>query len=187
MTTRSAEDTELSNLAPGSVRLKTDFLGNIVEPGPIQHANMADINTKMDDWMFEAQLVTFGTRRRPTTPNPNIQAAKKMALDAMSYTKPVTVHPLDIHAWDAESIFENINPVQRSLWEGVQGTKVLAYKAYSTRLSDSEEILQLQDRIKAALAMMENPVVSPPTPADNSTCTDTPPTAHWSVVSQRRS
>ena len=178
MTTRSAEDAELSDLAPGPVRHKTDFLGNIAEPGPIQHTNTADIDTPMetlDDRMFEAQSATFGTRKKPTTVTPDTQEAKKLALNAMSYAKLVTVNPLDVHAWDAASVFENINPVQKSLWEGVQGTKVLAYKAYSARLSDAEEVLQLRDGIKVALAMTENPVISPPTPADNTTRGDTPP------------
>lgn len=181
MTTRSAEDAELSDSAPGPVRLKTDFLRNVAELEPIQPANTADVDTQMDtlnDRMFKAQSATFGTQKRTTTVNPNTLAAEKLALDAMFYAKPVTINPLDVHAWDAESIFENINPVQRSLWEGVQGMKVLAYKAYSAQLSDSEEILQLRDGIKAALAMTENPVVSPPTPADNTTQKDTPPTAH---------
>ena len=97
------------------------------------------------------------------------------ALDALNYVHPAERDPLEIHGWDSTKTLELHNPIQRTLWVNVQGAKVLAYRAYGGRISETEEVTQLRDGIKAALSLTNNPIVSPPTPADNAAKRDTGP------------
>ena len=89
------------------------------------------------------------------------------ALDALTYVSAPERDPLEIHGWDSIATLENLNPVQRSLWEAVPDEKVLAYIASGGRISEPEEVAQLRDGIKAALNLTTNPMVAPPTPALN--------------------
>jgi len=177
MTTRSAEEAELSDSAPDPVRIRTDDAGPPVEqvdnqPTEANHDN--DHMDALDAQLYEAQLAARDARtantgssddRTTNTNNPDTLAVDKKTLDAFTYVKAIKINHLDIHAWDTTSILENINPVQRNMWINAQGTKVLAYKAYGGYVSDQEEVAILRKGIKEALGLSDHPIVAPPTPA----------------------
>ena len=177
MTTRSAEEAELSDSAPDPVHIRTDDAGPYEGQVDIQPANISPTGDNMDaldTQLYEAHLATHEARAANTsnpdgqatnTGSANTQAVNKEKLDAFTYVTAINVNPLDIHAWDTVSIMENINPIQRNLWTNAQGLKVLAYKAYGGYISDPEEIALLRKGVKDTLGLPEHPIVAPLTPA----------------------
>ena len=96
-------------------------------------------------------------------------------LDALAYIDIPEPNPLDIHGWNQNTVFENLDKAQLSLWNAEPGTKILAYKAYGGRIEDREEATKLRDLIKTNLNLDANPTVTIPVPETRNNRKDTPP------------
>lgn len=83
------------------------------------------------------------------------------ALDTLTYVTFPEMNPLEVHGWDSKTVFENISPTQKALWESVLYPKILAYKAYRGRITELEEVTQLHEAIKKALEMLAHPLITP--------------------------
>ena len=147
MPTRTVEDAELSDTAPS----------------PLRQKSTAPVSKARDEPSSSAEMDTSMTMQPEPTPV------------ALKDVPPTPLDPLGIHGWDYFSIFENLSPVQRNLWEMVEGSKVLAYRAYGGRISGLDDVSQLSNGIKAALGLRSPPVVAPPTPAPGRQKGDSPP------------
>lgn len=147
MPTRTAEEAGLPDTAPTPLRQRSIAPNS---KAPNDHPENMEMDTSM-----------------VMQPEPTLVALKDVP--------PTPLDPLNVHGWDYLSIFENLSPVQRNLWEMVEGSKVLAYRAYGGRISGLDDVSQISDSIKAALGLQAPPVVAPPTPAMGKQKRDSPP------------
>jgi hypothetical protein len=50
------------------------------------------------------------------------------------------------------------------MWNQETGAKLLAYKAFSGKITECDEISKLHDLIKTDLNLATNPIIAPPSP-----------------------
>ena len=149
MTTGTADEAQLSDDAPGHriVRIK------VTHEAPDTTAELEQVNPTNEE---------SDTIGEPMEVN---GLAKE--LDALTYVKVPTPHPLDIHGWHTDLALGTLNPAQRTMWIAEQGPKVLAYRAYGGRIEDRKDVLRARDMIKTTLNLERNPVVAIPVPDPN--------------------
>ena len=93
MTMCMAEDTELPDTAPTLLHQKSSAPDRMAHSGPSN-------NVEMDTTMT-------------IQPNPTLVALKDVP--------PTPLDLLGIHGWDYFLVFKNLSPIQRNLWELVEG------------------------------------------------------------------
>ena len=174
MTTRNAEDAELSNASQGQSitrpRLETDVEPS--DPAP----TMEDTATPPAD---EAPTPPGGKTSTHAKDNPPTQQEDRLLplpeLDAVHYLVPLTPNTLDIHGWDSTLTLDNLSTIQQAKWRAEKDPKVLVYKAYGGRIDDKEEVTNLCNIIKTNLRLDSNPTVAVPVPEDMRNHRDGPP------------
>ena len=174
MTTRNAEDAELSDASQGRSitrpRLETD-----VEPSDPTPATGDTASPPVD----EAPTPPGGKTSTRSKDDPPTQQEDRLLplpeLDAVHYLVPPTPNALDIHGWDSISTLDNLSTIQQAKWRAEKDPKVLVYKAYGGRIDDKEEVTNLCNIIKTNLRLDSNPTVAVPIPEDMRNHRDGPP------------